>query len=976
MTAGRCVVAVSGALLRDAEVMLAIAERPGLSALALSGPAQAPVLAVGESSLAAALGRDGVLLLLEPEAADGLGVEAIVKHLERAKAKPTVVVVARSWNPFQFPKLGAYKVVHEKGRGKPVLQALPKAAAPAPASLPEGETAEAPVRPPRATAPGEPAAPRFAFVGREEEQATLVGLLGEGGPLVVSGPPGIGRNWLVEHAVAASGLARLPDLALGWGSGFDALIARLAEICRLAGSTRLAEVLQSGAMPSEKVDAALEALGTADLSGKVMVVRHLEFGLGREPDFFRRSRLELLLEALLCGTFSLRLVFVSTRQPHFHREGAATGLRRLEVGGIKGRFYSEIFTAYKAPEFPRDRFGPLHEKLHGHPIAIRVYAIAVRDRPDGLALTEDNRFLKLESAADLEPVGKQIHKKLERLSDENRKLLSRLAHCRHPVPGALLSDLGVSRKARLELLADGLLDMIGTESDKKYRVHEMVREHLTWREITDFDVFAGLAEIYGKMARESSDPVEKITLQQETNRCAFGARNKGLALRPEFPDHDPLLEAAIGMIRSEKPRFDIAGERIAEVLDRDPTNSDAWLLELERLDRMDSKPEEVVAVLEQALEKAPVPELFQWGAGFWLGRKARPKAISMLEQGIPLLPKESRLRTRLAALLLRQGRRPEGIAQLEEAMRLDPMLPDSYGLLGQARRDEGAIETAEALLREAVRLAPDDPTQVGRLADLLIARARASQPEVASAVRAEAKAMLDPLIKGDRKAAEAHLLLARLVREDGGDLERASWLLKKARKLSERHSERHYRIALEEILIDAITGKLDPAEAAAREVTARDPAGHRGFSVLGQVLAMREMYVAAHAEFLRAKERVAKDSLEGKEYDDALSKMQAMIELQATRLYAGDDVEAMPSGPSAASFSRVIRRRKEEPAVTADADAETERMAMPTPEDEPENLATPPAEPAPGEPAVEQESPVVEQGSAPEEAPPPEEPPA
>jgi tetratricopeptide (TPR) repeat protein len=925
VAAGRCAVAVSGALLRDAEVMLAITERPGLSALALSGPAQAPVVAVGETGLAPVMARDGVLVLLEPEAADGLGIEAIVKQLDRAKARPTVVVVARTWNPFQFPKLSAFKVVHEKGRGKQYLQALPKAiAAPAPAA--EGE-AEAPVKAARAPAPGEPAAPRFAYVGREEEQAALAEMLGAGGPIVVSGPAGIGRSWLVEHTAAASGLTRLPDVVLGWGTGFDALIGRLAEICRAAGAPGLAEALTSGASPTAKIEAALAALGAADLGGKVLVVRHLEFGLGREPDFFRRSRLELLLEALLCGAFSLRLVFVSTRQPHFHKEGAAAGLRRLVVAGIKGRFYQDIFSAYKAPEFPRERFGPMHEKLHGHPVAVRVYAIAVRDRPDGLALTEDPKFLKLDSLDDLEPLGKQIHKKLERLSDENRKLLSRLSHCRLPIPGGLLSDLGVSRKARLELLADGMLDMIGTENDKRYRVHELVREHLTWREITDFDVFAGLAEIYGKLAREASDPVEKVTLTQETNRCAFGARNKNLALRPEFPDHDPLLEAAIGMIRGEKPRFDLAGERIAEVLNRDSTNSDAWLLELERLDRSEAPPEDVIAVLDQALEKAPVPELFQWAAGFWLGRKQRPKAIALLERAIPLLPNESRLRTRLASLLLRQGRRPEGIAQLEEAMRLDPLLPDSYGLLGQARREEGAIDTAETLLREAVRLAPDDATQVGRLTDLLIAKARAAEPEAATALRAEAKTWLDPLIKGERKNAEAHLLLARLVREDNGDLERAAWLLKKARKLSDRHSERHYRVALEEILLDAIAGNLDKAETAAREVCARDPAGHRGFSVLGQVLAMREMYVAAHAEFMRAKERVSKDSLEAKEYDDALARMQTMIELQAARLYAGDDVDALPSGPSMAAQPRVIRRRKEEapaaePAAPAEAPAE------------------------------------------------------
>ena len=41
---GQCVLAVSGSMLKDPEVMLALTERAGLPAMALSGPAVAPVL--------------------------------------------------------------------------------------------------------------------------------------------------------------------------------------------------------------------------------------------------------------------------------------------------------------------------------------------------------------------------------------------------------------------------------------------------------------------------------------------------------------------------------------------------------------------------------------------------------------------------------------------------------------------------------------------------------------------------------------------------------------------------------------------------------------------------------------------------------------------------------------------------------------------------------------------------------------------
>ena len=75
---------------------------------------------------------------------------------------------------------------------------------------------------------------RFVFAGREDEVAALGEMLGEGGPIVVSGPRGMGRTQIVEHAIAASGLTRLPELRLGRGSGFDTLIGRIAEIGKAA----------------------------------------------------------------------------------------------------------------------------------------------------------------------------------------------------------------------------------------------------------------------------------------------------------------------------------------------------------------------------------------------------------------------------------------------------------------------------------------------------------------------------------------------------------------------------------------------------------------------------------------------------------------------------------------------------------------------------------------------------------------------
>jgi hypothetical protein len=437
---GKCVVAVGAALLRDPEVMFALRARQGLQPMALSGPAVAHVAqTVTADALGPALSNaGGIVVLVEPESADAAGVKAIGEILQRSRQKPELVIVARAYNPFAFGSaLGGLRVQHEKNKGKPFLQALPEVApavAPAPVDGAPSEKKQKPL------APGEIAAPRFCFVGRDEEVDALAALLGAGGPIVVHGPTGVGRTQVVEHAVKKAGLQRLPDVWLGWGMGHDTLASRLAAIGKEFGDARLHDVLAGRHTAMDVNRAALEVLNNPALAGKVLVVRELEQGMGRDQDFFRRSRLELLLLAMLTGTAALPIVFVSTRVPTFHREGESANLRKLEIGGVKGRFLHEIFDANKAIEFPRDKFGPISERIHGHAFAAKTFAIATRIRQDGLAAVDDPKFFRMETVADTGPIDKQIERRLEKLPEELRRVLSRLAHLRIPVDGGTLSN--------------------------------------------------------------------------------------------------------------------------------------------------------------------------------------------------------------------------------------------------------------------------------------------------------------------------------------------------------------------------------------------------------------------------------------------------------------------------------------------------------------------------------------------------------
>lgn len=917
---GRCVFAVSGSLMNDADVVLALKERAhGVSPIALSGLAHAPITAPSEQALARCTQQaGGVLVIVNPQSQDDQGLKKIAEIIAKAPHKPTILVAAQQFNPLQFAMVFRGQTVgHLKSRGKEFFKGLP---------VPPSTDSPDAAKKPKASEDG---APRFVFTGRDEELATLTEMLASPGPIVVSGPAGIGKTLLTEHAVTASGLKRLPDLVLGWGTDADALIARLAEICRHNGSTALYDVAKAGASPTILVDVAVASLKeAAGTEGMVLVIHDLHIALGRDDGFFRKSRLELLLIALLTNTYPLRIVFLSRGQPIFHRERMAEHLRRLPLAGIKGRFFHEIFEAYKAPEFPREKFGPMSDRLFGHPMVARAFAIEVRDRENGLALLDDEKFLRMESASDLGSYKKLIERKVEKLPEDEKQALLLAAHFRLPVTGLILAEAGVARKARLQLLAHGLLETVGTEKDRRFVVHSLVRSALSIRETTDFDILANLAEGYGKLSREASDPIQKLAYAQEANRNAILGRASRLKLALDLPDDDAMLEMIAGVIRGKKPNIDVGADRVAEVLKANPTNSDAHLLKLEMMDRAEAPKEAIDRAIEDAIATAPVPELYQQLAGMFSFRKARTRAIALLEQGISALPDESRLRTRLAALLMRQGRRKEAMEHLKAAMDQDSMLPDAYGLLGQAKREEGALDEAEGFLREAVRLAPDDSTQVCRLVDLLIVLGRSSTDRQLSA-RAEAKEHLDRLLKNERPTAEAHLLYAQLLREEGGDLERALWMIKKAKKLTEHKSERNSRIGLEFALLAIKRGDLDQAEAELRELASRDGANDRIFAGLAQVLEARQNYIPAHAELLRAQERTPQGSPERATYDAELARLQALIEAQAANVIAGG--ESLPALPepeaadaNAGGHQRVIRRRK-----AADGEPETTT----TPED-------------------------------------------
>ena len=100
----------------------------------------------------------------------------------------------------------------------------------------------------------------------------------------------------------------------------------------------------------------------------------------------------------------------------------------------------------------------------------------------------------MKTPGDPDSIHKRVKRLLSRAPADVRGALATLAHLRVSVDGDFMATMGISRKQRLGMLAAGLLDIVGTETQKRYRVPGLVRSQLSWRELHDFTVAEELAE--------------------------------------------------------------------------------------------------------------------------------------------------------------------------------------------------------------------------------------------------------------------------------------------------------------------------------------------------------------------------------------------------------------------------------------------------------------------------------------------------
>jgi hypothetical protein len=920
---GRCVIALGSQLLRDPDVLMEIRRRPGLPMVVLGGEPVEPAQPVSAAVLSACLDvQGGVLVLVEPDMAqDAKGLAEVAAAVQQGRNKPRLCVAARAFNPFTMPMaLRLLKMEQERKRARDFLGTLPvsmppaAAAAPsAPQAAPEAKAGKRKRKEPKAD--GADRAPRVGFSGREQELSELAGLLGEGGPIVVTGPKGVGRRWLIERCLSESPLRRLPDVVLGWSSAADHLYARLAQATEDAGDPRLAKAMRSAKVrpaPQQLAELAVECLQAEPLSDAVMVI-HVDDRLTRDDgSMHRRGRLELLLEALLASRYAPRLVFTMERMPAFYREGAGDAVRGLTLAGLAGKELYEIFDAYRFSEAPRDKMGEIHRRTHGHPMATRTIAVTALGSKDPQAALEDRKMLKLEAIDDVEPLARKLRRRVERLADNHRKALGTIAHLQHPAPAEILQRIGISRADRIALMARGLLESTPIQgSERLYYVHPLVALQLSRREVTDYPTFEELGHAYLELYQRAKGS-EKLQLGLEGNRCLLMARRGRSAVRLPFPDQDAEVESVRGLLRVREPRLDLAEQRLNFLIKADPGNTEALLLKAETLILANSTEEQIQAAFDQAAQAAPTPEVFHLEANWHQGRGKRGRiddAIGALQRGAALFLVNGRLRRRLAGLLIEARRMDEAIELLKETLALEPMMPDTYGLLGQVLMDRGPAqwEQASEYLEEALRLSPDDSLHQARIGRLLRLRGMMDR-EQRDALWERATEYFEQALQDQRRNHRAMIELATLLLDRPGeaDLDRVAWLLDKASQPRGKRGTQRRPDKVLEARLAARRGRVEEAEAVLERMVQGDPKNHRARAALAEVLYAKSRIFRAHSEYQRAQQDAGEDAAARHGYEAAMQQLQALIESgQAIELERqaeqadADRAAAAPSAPPA-----------------------------------------------------------------------------
>ena len=871
---GRCVLAIGEQALSNPDVLGELRRR-SVPAVHLGGTAVNPVASLGPDNLTAVLNQaGGILVLVEPEAAsDGKALSELGEYIKAAPNKPKIFVAARAFNPFMMPmNMRLLKMEGLKFRAKDFLAALPvvEDAPAAPAAEPKKKKNELPFK-----------APRAQFVGREEEVTALREMVGTaGGPIVITGPMGIGKRWLVEHALTESEATRWPDLTFGPGVGPDTLLARIASHTKAAGDDRLHKALLSEEVPTptEIATLAAETLTAEGLAGAVWVIHGLDGLLDRRRGHFHGAgRLEMVLSSILQSQPTVSIILTSTRVPEMYNEGALAHLRHIALGGLQGNVLHELFEAHHAPEFPREHFGPISERTLGHPLAARFLAITAAEDGDIEELLEQKRFLKLEELDRRDAISAHIKRRIQKLDDQARRNLAACALFVDPATTDDLRVLGLDRKSRLWLVSQGLLEQTPVDGARRYYVHPMVAKHLDYREVYDFDAMQNLGRHIHNLHKEfdkAGNVPAAIATAFEGNRLLVESRRERSVIPMAYSDLDAMIYNTRSMMGRKKARLDIARSRVNSLMKGSNRHSELLLLNAELRVHEKSTFEVIVGAYNELQRQCPTPDAYISEAALHTRARARGRAARAMEKAVATFNQNGRLYRQLAVIYMDQNKLDESIVLLKSAMTLEPMMPDTYGLLGEAYTLKGIASWDDALtaLNEALGLDPENPRNLVRKAMLLRDQALTAEDGGAEGLAAATEAVTAAL-EVDKGHPFAQELAAALILDQGGDIEQADWYIQQSGKRRETSFG-----LVQRARVMVRKQNFDEVERLINKALKKEPSNHAAFAAQAEMWEAQGQIFHAFEAMKSAKERTPKESAARVAYDRQMTKLGALIE--------------------------------------------------------------------------------------------------
>ena len=927
---GRCVLALGGRA-QQANDVLGELRRRQVACVCLGGDVTNPLTSLNAESLSPALSASGgVIVLIEPEPAeDGRALGELAKLIKESGKKPRIFIASRAFNPFALPMgLRLLKLEQLKFRAKDFLSALP-------VGMVSGNapTAAAPKKKKKKDAFQAPAP---TFVGREAQTAQVQEWMSAptGGPIILTGPSGIGKRWLAEHALQNHECTRMPDLTLGRGTGADTLLARLAITAQDKGDPRLHETLSSKEKrptPAEIAALVVDVLSQEAMSDVVWVIHGLS-GLmhRRAPPVMAAGRLELIRGALLRAEPSATIIFCTTRIPETYQEGGGS-TRVLKLEGLDGKLLHELFEANHAPECDRDRFGPITERTHGHPMTARYLAMTAVEEGSVDEILEQPRFLKLSTIDDAQPLRRHIKRKVEKLPKDIRASLAGCALLRQSGTTENLQALGLNRARRLQLLSMGLLEQTPGVGNRRYYVHPLVGDHLEYREVYDFSIMENLGRHLievGKAQRAAGDNAASMATCLEANRFLVDARRERSCIQLPYPDLDPTVNNILGLIRRKSARLDIARQQTNEALKADPYNTELILAHAELRISEKATEELVLGVYTHAADTCPTEEVFLAESEHHMSKQSRGKAVSAIERGARAFETSGRLLRRLAQLYLDQNRHADAIEILVKVIGLEPSMPETYGTLGEAYMALGGEATAKAVqvLDEALKLDPSSPRNLVRRATLERDLALSDADKREAGLDA-AEAFIQAALDVDKGHPHAQACMAAIILDKGGDLAQADWLLKQACKRKET-SFALVQLARVRIRQEA----FDTVERILAKAVKKDKSSHAAFAAQAEFWEAQGQVFHAFEATKSAKERTPKDSPARAQYEAATIRLQALIEsgkaaelmkaadaADAAKVEASAEATEPDAGPRRDAGKTTIRRRKDKEAGSEEA---------------------------------------------------------